>query len=406
MAVSHGYSKITTSGSVFAYDTGDVVNSWKGKPGTNVSYGIVNLQGTNTGQYFKTSYGNEVDNIPGLGGNTTVRYIDIFNDYPSSGACCVQLFAYASDTPISGSTTYTYQLVYKTLGGENSNFLYRYEYNAAGAYVTEGGVWSASNIQDLGNGWSHAWGQFTTNASTTKIYLYTFYYEYNTWRHIQVAGVSVTQGTTIYPPRQFIPTASSRALTQGLIDLSGYNKVLDLSAMSFTSTGQITFDGTDDFISIPNSTSYGNFTAEVVIKPTSNPGNAASAISTEYPGSNSTVNFAIGFNGSQFFGGFFNASSGGWHQINTTIPTLNVYAHYVLTYNGTQMVFYKNGIVLGTMDTTDIAAGGNPIRIGRRWDLPDYFPGNIDIARVYDRALTQGEVTDNFNHYKTRFNIT
>jgi len=35
MAIATGYSKIVTRNSVFAYDTGDTVNSWKGQPITN-----------------------------------------------------------------------------------------------------------------------------------------------------------------------------------------------------------------------------------------------------------------------------------------------------------------------------------------------------------------------------------
>lgn len=401
MAVSHGYSKITTSGSVFAYDTGDVVNSWKGKPGTNVSYGIVNLQGTNTGQYFKTSYGNEVDNIPGLGGNTTVRYIDIFNNYPSSSACCVQLFAYASDTPISGSTTYTYQLVYKTLGGENSNFLYRYEYNAAGAYVTEGGVWSASNIQDLGNGWSHAWGQFTTNASTTKIYLYTFYYEYNTWRHIQVAGVSLTQGTTIYPPRQFIPTASSRALTEGLLDISKVNNSITLTNMSYDSNGMLYFDGTDDYQVTNNMPAMSNWTAEAVI-------NLSSYTTAQKVILDVNVGIRLEISNGKFNSHFGNGT--GW--VYTVMPssftyTANRYYHVVITVqSGGWATMYINGVIDNAMSIGSGTTPAIPMYIGR------YTPGGYEIAaylpvvRIYDRALTQGEVTDNFNHYKTRFNIT
>ena len=35
MAVGTGYSKVATSGLVFAYDTGDSFNSYKGEPTTN-----------------------------------------------------------------------------------------------------------------------------------------------------------------------------------------------------------------------------------------------------------------------------------------------------------------------------------------------------------------------------------
>ena len=40
MAVAQGYGKTVTSGSVFAYDTGDTRNSYTGRPTTNVSAGI------------------------------------------------------------------------------------------------------------------------------------------------------------------------------------------------------------------------------------------------------------------------------------------------------------------------------------------------------------------------------
>ena len=37
MAVAQGYGKTVTSGSVFAYDTGDTVNSYRGEPTTNLA---------------------------------------------------------------------------------------------------------------------------------------------------------------------------------------------------------------------------------------------------------------------------------------------------------------------------------------------------------------------------------
>jgi len=217
---------------------------------------------------------------------------------------------------------------------------------------------------------------------------------------VDIANIQIEQKTHATP---FI--AGTRSNTQGLLDISGYNKSIPLNT-SYDANAIMYFDGTDDYISIPNTTSFGTFTAEVVIKPTAYPGNAASAISTEYPGSNSTVNFTLGFEGSTFMGGFYNGSSGGWHQIFTSLPTLNVYSHYVLTFNGAQMIMYKNGVSVGTFTTNDIAAGGNPIRIGRRWDIGDYFPGRIDVAKVYNRALSQSEITTNYNSYKKRFNLS
>jgi len=388
----------------FGYDLSDTRNSFKGKPATNILKFLTSQYSDYNQTYFKVTNGTHIVDIPTLGPRT-VKYIDVWNDYyGGSGNCCLGLFAFGTSITVTGGTDYMYQIIYKTdTGYTDTNYMYHYEYGASG-YLTEYGLHSTSRRTHLGDGWYHAWGGFTTNASATYTNTYLFHYEYATLNRIQVAGVMLTQGTQVIPPDQFIGFEQTRSVTQGLLDLTG-NLTIDLTNVSFDSNAQMTFDGSNDYISIPNTTTYGNFTAEVVIKPTSNPNNAAAAISTEYPGTNSTVNFAIGFDGSNFFGGFYNDSSGGWHQITTSLPTLNVYAHYVLTYNGTQMVFYKNGTSVGTLNTTDIAAGGNPIRIGRRWDLPEYFPGDIDVAKVYDRALTADEVRNNYRHYKTRFSI-
>jgi hypothetical protein len=37
---------------------------------------------------------------------------------------------------------------------------------------------------------------------------------------------------------------------------------------------------------------------------------------------------------------------------------------------------------------------------GERWG------GQIAVAKVYNRALSQSELLDNYNHYKTRFNLS
>ena len=418
MGVEQGYSKIATSGLVFAYDTGDQRNSYKGKPGYNVAANVVDNIGNNNstydpGYFFITTVGAETVNIPALGTYDNVRFCAINNGYTGYGTggnfnCCPSLFNYGlpMTVGVTGNTLYTYSIIYKTQSGyTHPNFMYRYEYNG-GTYLTEAGAFDSSKRVDLGDGWYWAYNTFTTQPTCDRLFLYLFYYQYNTPDKVWVKNAMIVQGDYKLPPLNFLSGNQTRSSTQGLLDISGGGSSINLSSVSFDTNAQYYFDGTDDYISIPNTTSFGNFTAEVVIKPTSYPGNAASAITTEYPGSNSTVNFNIGFDGSTFMGGFYNGSSGGWHQIFTSLPTLNVYSHYVLTFNGAQMIMYKNGVSVGTFTTNDIAAGGNPIRIGRRWDIGDYFPGRIDVAKVYNRALSQSEITTNYNSYKKRFNLS
>jgi hypothetical protein len=251
MAVGQGFSKVVTSGSVFHYDTGDIINSFNGKPTTNQLLTIGYTYGTQNQTYFKSSYGTEYDIIPGMGGPVLVNYCNFFNDYNGgSGACCPSVF-YFGNFSVSPSTVYTYQIVYKTPDGyANGNYMYHYEYGPGG-YVTEYGLWDSSRTQDLGNGWVHAWGTFTSNANTNYFQTYLFHYQY-TQTKIQVARISLTQGDTIIPPRQLLAPTVSRSNTQGLVDLTG-NCSLDLSNVTFNTNGNITFDGTNDYINIPSS---------------------------------------------------------------------------------------------------------------------------------------------------------
>ena len=395
---------------VFGYDLSDNYNSYIGEPATNSqAYGHSAMtqegfdawgcyDGTNSSPAYHSwdvAQSKTLVNIPGpYGRNVNAMLYHNFtggfhgpthwSGIPGSAltantSIVVQGWVKAADAASVGKTVTPYIYYYLSGGGSASsstNFTLTSQWQL---------VSHVHNITTAGT--SGILYFFTGGGTNIKMYL-------------TMTGAIPNKSHAVRWPAG----GTTRSVTQGLLDLTG-NLTVDLTNVSFDSNAQMTFDGSNDYISIPNTTSYGNFTAEVVIKPTSNPNNAASAISTEYPGTNSTVNFTIGFNGSNFKGGFYNDSSGGWHEIFTSLPTLNVYTHYVLTYNGTQMVLYKNGTSVGTLNTTDIAAGGNPIRIGRRWDLAEYFPGDIDVAKVYDRALTASEVKSNFNALKGRFNI-
>lgn len=76
---------------------------------------------------------------------------------------------------------------------------------------------------------------------------------------------------------------------------------------------------------------------------------------------------------------------------------VNKWVHICGTWDGTYMKFYQNGKLVAT-----IVEGGNilydteSLYVGRGTDgngLPDYFKGNIDEVRIYNRALTQNEIS-------------
>ena len=394
MAVGQGFSKVVTSGSVFHYDTGDIINSFKGKPTTNQLLTIGYTYGTTNDPYFKSSYGTEYDIIPGMGGPVLVNYCNFFNDYNGgSGACCPSVF-YFGNFSVTPNTTYTYQIVYKTPDGyANSNYMYHYEFGPSG-YVTEYGLWDSSRTQDLGNGWVHAWGTFTSNANTNYFQTYLFHYQY-TQTKIQVARISLTQGDTVIPPRQLLAPTVSRSNTQGLLDLTGTYTV-DLTNVSFDSTGNIAFDGTNDFIdtNFPAMT-INNPTIEAVVYRSTTTGRYEAIIQNNIASDDALYVYPGG-------------GLGYWPCAlsSLAVPT-GQWSYVAVSYDGTNFTFCVNGtteIVTATCaDITDwdfLRIGAYGTGDGERWI------GKIAVAKVYNRALSIGELKQNYGHYKTRFNLT
>jgi hypothetical protein len=186
--------------------------------------------------------------------------METYNDYNGGSGVCCQGAGYFGGAGVAGSTQYTYSIIYRSNSGyTHPNFMYRYEYGASG-YITEGGLHNDGNRTHLGDGWYHAWGNMTTQPGTTSMGFYFYMYEYGTYNTIDIAGVMFTQGPEIIRPRQFIPFSATRSVTQGLLDLTG-NYTIDLSNISFDSTGNIAFDGTNDFIDT-------NFPAMTINNPT------------------------------------------------------------------------------------------------------------------------------------------
>ncbi len=73
----------------------------------------------------------------------------------------------------------------------------------------------------------------------------------------------------------------------------------------------------------------------------------------------------------------------------------NIWVHIVEVYDGTNVSFYKNGVLAGTPVAMTEAAGTTNLAIGNRiggGTAAGYFKGSIDDVRIWCRALTQEEV--------------
>lgn len=159
-----------------------------------------------------------------------------------------------------------------------------------------------------------------------------------------------------------------------------------------------TFDGIDDYISVTNNTMVDgtNFTLSAWIK--QNQSGYGQVMGWHNGGTDGALAFDInGSNPSLHY----DTNTGGNHAQNYTSITIspNVWHHYLLTKNGTNLKVYLDGAEI--INETDIAADlnveGFNFKIGDENNLAADYNGQIDETRVYNRALSSSEVSQLYN---------
>jgi hypothetical protein len=112
------------------------------------------------------------------------------------------------------------------------------------------------------------------------------------------------------------------------------------------------------------------------------------------------INMAIGYiDSTDLKGGFFN----GAFQVGSIVKpvTRNTWQNIQVTWDGVNIKTYVNSTLIGSTIATGAAPdAGYQYRIGRRWDIgdpADYVTGEIGELRIYGTALSQAEVTADYN---------
>jgi hypothetical protein len=205
---------------------------------------------------------------------------------------------------------------------------------------------------------------------------------------------------------QWLPGGTTRSSSGSLIDLTR-TTTIDVSNVSFDSTGQPTFDGTDDYIEVADNNSLDlttNMTFEFVVK-------ANSSQSNSYPRLIDKSNYLIHITQTSPFTIAFNVTISGGTLRQTAIGsafTANNYSHIVCTYDGQFGKIYTNGSLVKTSDFSSVAGASTnstSLKFGGNGTSDRVLNGEIPIAKVYSRALSADEVQQNYNAYKNRFNL-
>ena len=86
--------------------------------------------------------------------------------------------------------------------------------------------------------------------------------------------------------------------------------------------------------------------------------------------------------------------------------TLNTWVCDALTFSGTVLIGYRNGVQVGTNSRTSTTVGGGTLNIGTRNDgYAAHYVGDIAVVKIYNRVLSSDEILQNFNAYRGRFGI-
>jgi hypothetical protein len=264
--------------------------------------------------------------------------------------------------------------------------------------------YNTGNATGGSTGWTlgavNEWKQYQLTSTATATGVYLFYFFPNSGpMTVDIANIQFEQKGHATPF-----TLSSRSVTQGLLDLTG-KSTLDLTNMSYDSNAAMVFDGASNRINTGLNNVGNNITYEAIIY---SKGNATTynmffGQLLPYIGvlSGTTIIFSDSIGGSQ-------------QTITGGSISSNIYYHIVCTrsYNGSSCtnIIYVNGVAVSSGVFSGAYTGdsiGSTINVGDGQNTTWYpFYGYIPVAKIYNRTLTVDEININYNHYKTRFNLS
>ena len=107
-------------------------------------------------------------------------------------------------------------------------------------------------------------------------------------------------------------------------------------------------------------------------------------------------------------------SGGSWRTLNYNFGSLSSgWHHFMGSYDGSTVKIYADGSLEGSLSHTGTIYYNysQPVFIGAEADTGNTpessykFTGNVALTRLYNKALSSDEITQNFNATKTRFGL-
>ena len=171
------------------------------------------------------------------------------------------------------------------------------------------------------------------------------------------------------------------------------------------SGGGLTFDGVDDYLSVPNSPSLDisgtGLTLRMSIKPQAT-GADSTVLSKSWGTTMTSPYYQYGL---ELAGGtvpnLMIGTPGGVLAGSMESPlATNQWSDLAISFDGSRVQFYVNGsLVKDLLLLGSITARGTSLRLGADATPSQYFNGSLDEVRIYNRALTEAELASG-NHFQ------
>jgi len=365
--------QIVTNGLQFYYDTANYQKSWIGKPTTNMlpnphlMEGFGNYQNGPT-EIIQTELG------------TTGWYMNNAGSWNG----CVRSISVSNGV-------YTCSAWIKYLGGHPNQ-------NGGGVYVSQYGGGDVATYVDknkIGQ-WQHISHTVTVTTGTIMLYLISFGdnngSDFSSWivTQPQIEAGAIPTGFVV----------GTRTATQCLKDLTG-NNIIDVTNCQYDSNGIPAFGqsyGTSYIDVLNNSliSGTGAFTAEVW--------------NTNVNGGTGELlgNYGLGYLHFWMYSGGLWLGGDAATYINNSVSRI-AGTHCITvtrTAQGYLCVYFDGKLeILNHLNAYNIPAALN-WRIGANVNsVAEQFQGSIHSVKVYNKALTADEVTQNFNAHRGRYGI-
>lgn len=340
--------KIFNTGLTFSYDISNLKKSWSGKP-------TINYITNPTEEMARGEFGQYRDLAPAFNANGLVPYslsMDMKANKPGS------VLVYMQN---GSSTKYGFVSTNVNVTTEYQRFYFN---NITPAISTA-----------------------TDTAATLATYT-----GYGSGINPTVKNIQLELGPFATP---FVD--GTRLSTQSILDLAKINTIT-ANSLTYASDGTFSFDGSNNYISAtgPGFANLSEYTISFWAKRDAENRMPIASLS-------GTGFYWYGDNSWRYTHG----GVGGEHYYSkpTSIP-LGTWGHYCVTYNGSTISIYRQGVLQSTAASSGTANWSTGMMIGYWNGGAGYqWQGKINQVSIHNRALSAAEIAHHFESHRSRYGI-